>query len=157
MKKWPWFFLSIIIIVLDQGSKQWALSHLPLYQPQPVMPMVNFTLAYNTGAAFSFLSGAGPWHRWFFASISILISLLLITWMLKLKSKDYLQLTALSFILGGALGNLIDRALYGHVIDFIDVYYQNYHWPIFNLADSVICIGAFLLFVDLLKNNADSP
>lgn len=156
MNKWPWFLVSMLVIFCDQASKYWALSYLSLYQAKPIAPMINFTLAYNTGAAFSFLSGAGEWHRWFFASFSFIMSIILVVWIVKLKPKAYLQHLSLSLILGGALGNLIDRAVYGYVIDFIDVYYKHYHWPVFNLADSAICIGAFLLFVDLVKNKEDN-
>jgi signal peptidase II len=149
MKKWPWFALSLVIVALDQLSKYWALSSLIAYQPQPVLPMVNVTLAYNTGAAFSFLSGVGGWHRWFFAVFSIIMSIVLAVWLARLPPKAILQCLAVSLILGGAVGNLYDRAALGHVIDFIDVYYQNHHWPVFNLADSAICLGAFFLMTDL--------
>ncbi|AHE66724.1 signal peptidase II [Legionella oakridgensis] len=152
MKKWPWFLLSLTVILIDQGSKYWAMHTLSFYQPFPVIPMLNLTLAYNTGAAFSFLSSTGDWHRWFFAGFSALMSIILTIWITRISPKAFLQLISLSLILGGALGNLIDRVMLGHVIDFIDVYYQNYHWPIFNLADSAICLGAALLLIDLFKN-----
>ena len=149
MKKWPWFALALVIIFLDQASKYWAAQVLVPYQPESVLPFFNVTLAFNSGAAFSFLSGAGEWHRWFFAGFSLIMSAVLVIGII--RSKPTLQLLALSLILGGAIGNLIDRALLGHVIDFIDIYYKSYHWPVFNLADSAICIGAFLLFIDLLR------
>lgn len=149
MNKGWWFFLSFVVIVVDQLTKHWALSHLVAYQPEPVMPMVNFTLAYNTGAAFSFLSGVGGWHRWFFAVFSMVMSIVLIVWLIRLPRKAVLQCLAVSLILGGAIGNLYDRAALGHVIDFIDVYYQYHHWPVFNLADSAICLGVFFLLLDL--------
>ena len=152
MKKWPWFILSIFILLIDQLSKYWAASTLVPYQPDSIFPMFNFTLAYNTGAAFSFLSGTGGWHRWFFAGFSVVMSCILITWLVRISPKAKLQSLAVSLILGGAIGNLYDRASLGHVIDFIDVYYENHHWPVFNLADTAICVGAFLLLVDLCKN-----
>ncbi|WP_019217349.1 signal peptidase II [Legionella tunisiensis] len=152
MKKWPWFLLSLLVLLLDQGSKYWATTHLIPYQPEPLFPMFNFTLAYNTGAAFSFLSGAGSWHRWFFAGFSIVMSLVLIVWLTRIPAKAKLQSAAVSLILGGAVGNLYDRAVLGRVTDFIDIYYKNHHWPVFNLADSAICIGAILLLIDLGKN-----
>ena len=151
MKKWPWFALAFLVVVIDQATKYWASLTLSPYQPKAVMPMLNLVLAYNTGAAFSFLSGAGEWHRWFFSSFSALMSIVLITWMFRLKSAAYLQLAALSLVLGGAIGNLIDRFFLGYVIDFIDLYYKNHHWPVFNIADSAICLGAFLLFIDFAK------
>jgi signal peptidase II len=149
MKKWPWFIASLLVIIADQMTKHWASTYLIAYQPQPLMPMVNFTLAYNTGAAFSFLSGVGGWHRWFFAVFSIVMSGVLAIWLVRLPKKLILQNLAVSLILGGAIGNLYDRALYGHVIDFIDVYYKSHHWPVFNIADSAICLGAFFLIIDL--------
>lgn len=149
MKKGWWFFLSLLVILADQASKYWALSSLVAYQPEPLMPMVNFTLAYNTGAAFSFLSGVGGWHRWFFAVFSTIMSVVLVVWLIRLPSRAVLQCLALSLILGGAIGNLYDRAVLGHVVDFIDVYYQNHHWPVFNIADSAICLGVFFLILDM--------
>ena len=149
MKKWQWFLLSFLVVVTDQATKYWALTNLTAYQPDPLFPMVNFTLAYNTGAAFSFLNGAGDWHRWFFAVFSIVMSIVLSVWLIRLP-KAILPCLAVSLILGGALGNLYDRATLGHVIDFIDVYYQNHHWPVFNLADSAICLGAFFLLLNLV-------
>lgn len=149
MKKWPWFLLSGLVFLVDQLSKYAIVSTLLSYQPYPVMPMFNLTLAYNTGAAFSFLSQAGHWHRYFFAGFSSLMSLCLIIWLMRLPVKAYLQLTAVSLILGGALGNLYDRLIFGNVIDFIDLYYGSHHFAVFNLADSAICLGALLLFIDL--------
>jgi signal peptidase II len=116
----------------------------------PIIPFLNFTLAYNTGAAFSFLSWAGAWHRWFFAGFSLFVSIILIFWLYKYSAKARLQAVGISLILGGALGNLIDRGIQGYVIDFIDVYYKHYHFATFNVADSAICIGAALLVLELL-------
>ncbi|MFY7697925.1 MAG: signal peptidase II [Legionella sp.] len=152
MKRGLWFVLSFIIVALDQGSKCLMNRWLLPYEPQPIMPMFNLNLAYNSGAAFSFLSNAGEWHRWFFVSFSFIMSAVLIIWMLRLPRQALLQLTAISLILGGAVGNLIDRAWQGYVIDFIDFYYGSYHWPVFNIADSAICLGAFLLCIDCYKN-----
>ncbi|KTD64872.1 signal peptidase II [Legionella spiritensis] len=152
MRKWPWFLLSLAVLVADQISKYLAELYLVPYQATPVFPMLNLTLAYNTGAAFSFLSGTGDWHRWFFAAFSVVMSLVLIIWLARLKKDAILQSMAVSLILGGAVGNLYDRAFLGHVIDFIDVYYKNHHWYIFNIADSAICVGAILLVLDLCKN-----
>jgi signal peptidase II len=150
-KKWPWFALAITIILLDQLSKYWASHDLMPYQPKAILPMFNLTLAYNTGAAFSFLHTSGSWHRWVLAGFSLVMSVALSVWIVRTAAVMRLQLVALSLILGGAIGNLIDRASYGYVVDFIDVYYKNYHWPVFNLADSAICLGAFLLFWDMVR------
>ncbi|AWN74731.1 signal peptidase II [Legionella anisa] len=152
MRKWPWFMLSLIVIVFDQASKYLASVFLTPYKPLPVFPMFNFTLAYNSGAAFSFLSGAGDWHRWFFAGFSFIVSVILAVWLYRTESQARFLLAGISLILGGAIGNLIDRALDGYVIDFIDVYYKHHHFATFNLADSAICIGAGFFLLDLLIN-----
>ena len=154
MKKWPWVLLVLVIVALDQATKYWALLTLLPYQPLAVMPMVNLTLAYNTGAAFSFLSTTGEWHRWFFTVFSTVMATGLVIWIIRLAPEFRLQRIALSLILGGAIGNLIDRAFLGYVIDFIDIYYKSHHWPVFNIADSAICVGACLLFIELCKSNS---
>lgn len=154
MKKWPWLLLSLVVILIDQLTKFWAAKHLMPYQPEPLVPMVNFTLAFNTGAAFSFLSSAGGWQRWIFAAFSLIMSIVLLIWLMRIPNRFKLQLAGVSLILGGAIGNLYDRALIGYVVDFIEVYYKNYHWPVFNIADSAICIGALLLLIDLGKNSS---
>lgn len=156
LNNWRWFLLSVVIIAGDQFTKYLAEQQLNAYEPYSVLPMFNLTLAYNTGAAFSFLSHAGEWHRWFFAGFSLVMSIFFVVWIVRLKPKAYLQLAAISLILGGTLGNFFDRLFLGHVIDFIQVYYRDYYWPVFNLADSAICIGAALLFIDLGKNNPGS-
>lgn len=152
MKKWPWFLVSVAVIIMDQISKFWALKELSPYQPQKIMPMLDLTLAFNTGAAFSFLSQVGALNRWILAGVSLIMSAVLIFWIVRLPNKLHLQLLALSLVLGGAVGNLIDRALNGYVVDFILVYYKNYQWPVFNIADIAICTGALLLAIDLGKN-----
>lgn len=149
-RKWLW--ISLLVIVLDQLTKILADELLSYHVPVEIMPMFNFTLMYNTGAAFSFLANAGGWQRWFFLVLTIAVSIFIYFWLRKLTVNQRLQATALSLILGGAIGNLIDRAIYGHVIDFIDIYYATHHWPAFNIADSAICIGAFLLIYDTIKN-----
>ena len=150
-KKIFWFLLSLIIVVLDQWTKFLAQTYLFPHQPKPLFYMANFTLAYNTGAAFSFLDQAGNWHNWFFLGFSILMTLVLTFWLLVLPKTAKLNLLALSLLLGGAAGNLIDRITLGMVVDFIDLYYKSYHWPIFNIADASICLGAFFLLLGLHK------
>lgn len=151
MKKWWIFLLSLIVIGLDQLSKIWILGSYIPYQSEKVLSFLNITLAYNTGSAFSFLSDAGSWHKWFFIVFSLLMSIIIIVWMMRLKDEERIQSISLSLILGGAIGNLIDRIRLGHVVDFIDVYYQDFHWPVFNLADCAITIGAFLLLFQFLR------
>ncbi|MDI1351559.1 MAG: signal peptidase II [bacterium] len=150
MKKWYWLLLSIAIILCDQLSKYWVGIYLTPYKPMPILPMLNITLAYNTGAAFSFLSGAGDWHRWFFTAFSFVVSTILVIWLWRTPSQARLQSAGISLILGGAVGNLIDRGLQGYVVDFIDVFYKYHHFATFNIADSAICIGAAILVLDLI-------
>lgn len=148
-----WFIVSLIVILSDQASKYWMLQHFSPYEHIALCPMVNFVLAFNTGAAFSFLHNAGAWHTWFFIIFNFLMSIVLIAWILRLPKTESMQLLALSLILGGAIGNLCDRLSLGHVIDFIDVYYKTYHWPAFNIADSAICAGAVLLFIGMYRKS----
>jgi len=147
-----WIWIPVLVIIIDQLTKIIADQLLQYHQPVELFPMFNFTLMYNKGAAFSFLASAGGWQRWFFLILSAVVSLILYNWLRKLKTSQKLQAIALALILGGALGNLIDRAVYGHVIDFIDVYFRQHHWPAFNIADSSIFVGAILLIYDTLKN-----
>jgi len=152
MNKWHWFILALGIVLVDQLTKWLAVNLLMPGYPFEIMPMFNFTLGFNKGVAFSFLNEAGIWGRLFTAGFSFIVSIILVVWIMRTALSDRLQLTALSFILGGAVGNLIDRAYSGYVVDFIQLYYKNYSWPIFNIADSAICIGAALLLVDLCKS-----
>lgn len=143
-----WLGLSLLAIVLDQASKLTVDGSMQLFESIPVLPYFNLTYVHNTGAAFSFLSDAGGWQRWFFAGLAIVISGVIGVWLSRLKSHETLLAVALSLVLGGAIGNLIDRLAYGYVIDFLDVYYQNYHWPAFNIADSAITLGVALMLLE---------
>jgi signal peptidase II len=131
-------------------------SWLSLYETVAVMPYFNLTMAHNHGAAFSFLAQAGGWQRWFFIVLASVISIVLLVWLAKLKPHAKLEAIALSLILGGAIGNVIDRIHYGYVIDFLDVYIGTSHWPAFNVADSAICVGAVLLIIDSFKSEPES-
>ncbi len=148
MRAWLW--LSALVIVLDQASKYWILQNFALHEGMAVWPHFNLIYVRNTGAAFSFLADAGGWQRWFFLVLSVVVSLVLIRWIWTLPPKQKLLAFALAMILGGALGNAWDRLAYGYVIDFLDVYYNDAHWPAFNVADSAITIGAFCLIWDAL-------
>jgi signal peptidase II len=139
------------VIILDQLTKIWATQTLTFNQPIAILPFFNFTLLHNTGAAFSFLANAGGWQRWFFTILAIGVSFVLVLWLARLKSNQYGLASALALILGGALGNVIDRLNYGYVIDFLDFYYKTWHWPAFNIADSAITIGAAILIVDAFR------
>ena len=146
MLKWLW--LSLLAVILDQGSKQAIDSSMLLHQSIAIMPYFNLTYVHNTGAAFSFLSEAGGWQRWFFAGLALVISGVIAVWLARLKQHETLLAVALSLVLGGAIGNLIDRLAYGYVIDFLDVYYQIWHWPAFNIADSSITLGVILMLAE---------
>lgn len=148
LKQWWW--LSALVVVLDQVTKYLAETLLVMHQPVSVLPSFNFMLTYNTGAAFSFLAGAGGWQRWLFLGLGSLVSIGLIVWLRRLEPGDKWLAAALALILGGAVGNLIDRAWLGQVIDFIQLYYDRWYWPAFNIADSAITIGAALLIVESL-------
>ena len=149
-----WLWITGLVITLDQVSKWLMVSWLSLYESVVVMPLFNLTMAHNTGAAFSFLSQAGGWQRWFFVVLALTISLGLLIW-LKKSAKTNLEALSISLILGGAIGNVIDRIYYGYVIDFLDVYYGSYHWPAFNVADSAIVIGAALLLFDSFRSQPE--
>jgi signal peptidase II len=145
-----WLWVSALVLVLDQGSKLLADSTMVLHDPIELLPSLALTKAYNTGAAFSFLGDASGWQRWFFIGLALVVCGVLLAWLRRLHATERRTALALTLILGGAVGNLIDRVLYGHVIDFIDVYYRTWHWPTFNIADSAIAIGAALLVLDAL-------
>lgn len=147
-----WYGLSALVIVIDQWTKWLAESTLVFHQPVPVIePVFSWTLSYNTGAAFSFLANAGGWQKWFFTGLALLVSLFLVFYIRSAPRVAKLLSTGLALVLGGALGNVIDRQLHGHVIDFIHVhYYDIWHYPIFNVADIAICVGVFLIVVDML-------
>lgn len=140
-----WLWLSVAVIGFDQLSKWLALQGLPYGQPLSILPGFNLTLVFNTGAAFSMLSGAGGWQRWLFIALAMIVAVTLITWLARLGPRERWVGAAVSLILGGALSNALDRILRDHVIDFIDVYYHQWHWPVFNLADSAITLGAAIL------------
>ena len=145
-----WLLVSVLIVVLDLWTKGLATESLSLYRPVELTPWLNMTLAHNYGAAFSFLSDAGGWQRWLFTVLASVVTLILIVWLLRLPVREKLTAAALCMIIGGAVGNLIDRIINGYVVDFIDVYYRGYHWPAFNLADSAITGGVILLLIDSL-------
>ncbi|TRO19719.1 lipoprotein signal peptidase [Ectopseudomonas mendocina] len=151
----PWLLLSVLILVVDRVTKDIFEGTLSMYQRIEVIPgYFDWTLAYNTGAAFSFLADAAGWQRWFFAAIAIVVSVVLVVWLKRLKRHETLLAVALAMVLGGALGNLYDRVVLGHVVDFILVHWQNrWYFPAFNLADIFITIGAILLALDMFKSD----
>ena len=144
-----WLWLSALIIVLDQLSKAWITSHFAYGENLYILSVFNLVLAHNTGAAFSFLSDAGGMQRWLFSIIAVVASVWIVTLLRKHAAQPLFSL-ALSLILGGALGNLIDRIAYGYVVDFLSFHCGEHYFPAFNLADSAITCGAFLMILDSL-------
>jgi signal peptidase II len=157
MKNWLW--LSATIVALDQASKWIVLQTLAPLQVVEVIPNLNLTLLFNRGAAFSFLADAGGWQRWLLAAFALLVTLALVVWLLRLSRAERLLAAALALIIGGAIGNLVDRILFGHVVDFVQVYLpliplQIFNpWPAFNVADSAISIGVVLLLFETLRGD----
>jgi signal peptidase II len=145
-----WLWLSLVVIVLDQASKQVAESLLTLYESVKVLPFFDLTLLYNKGAAFSFLSNQGGWQRWFFILLAIVVCMVLVGWLWRLKREEQWVAVALSLIIGGAIGNVIDRILFGQVIDFLHFHYQQHYFPAFNVADSAITLGVIIMLYDAL-------
>lgn len=155
--KLVWLWLSVLVVVLDQASKHWFEHNLSLYEQIVVIPdLFSGMLAYNRGAAFSFLADQGGWQRWFFALVALVASVVLVVWLKRLKSHERLLAAGLALVLGGALGNLYDRVVLGHVVDFILVHWQDrWFFPAFNLADSAITVGAGILILDMIVNKKE--
>ncbi|WP_370551958.1 signal peptidase II [Haliea sp. E1-2-M8] len=152
-----WYILALLIIVLDQLTKGMAQQYLDYGRPVVLTSWFNLTLQYNSGAAFSFLSDAGGWQRYFFSGIAIVISSILVLWLHRLPATQRLLPLSLALILGGAIGNLWDRLVLGHVVDFISVHYGGYFFPAFNIADAAITVGAALMILDsLLASRPDT-
>ncbi|MEH6625103.1 MAG: signal peptidase II [Motiliproteus sp.] len=145
-----WLWLSLLVMLLDQGSKYLAVSTLSYGDPVSVLSFFDLTLLHNTGAAFSFLAGQDGWQRWFFVAIAFGMSIYLLLWLKNTPRQMVLQASALALILGGALGNVLDRVSLGYVVDFISVHWQHYYFPAFNIADSAITAGAILLIWDMV-------
>ncbi|MBK5942081.1 signal peptidase II [Halochromatium roseum] len=161
MKNWLW--LSVVVILLDQASKWLVLSMLAPYQVLELLPNLNLTLMFNRGAAFSFLADAGGWQRWLLAGFALLVIVVLVTWLVRLQSGTWLLASGLALIIGGAIGNLIDRIVFGHVVDFIQVYLPLIPmrlfnpWPAFNVADSAISVGVVILLIETFRGEHPGP
>ena len=145
-----WLALAVVIVLLDMETKRWASEALVLYRPREIWPWLNMTLAHNYGAAFSFLSDAGGWQRWFFTILATGVTGFLLVWLVRLPREEWMTGLALSLIIGGAVGNLIDREQLGYVVDFSHVHSAGWHWPAFNIADSAITCGVILLLLESL-------
>lgn len=153
-----WLWLAFAIIVIDQITKWVVVFSLEYGEVVPVLPTFNLTHVYNPGAAWSFLADAGGWQRWFFTAIGVIVCAVLVGWLRKMPKADWWLATAVALILGGAVGNLIDRVLLGHVIDFLDFYWppsdswSASHFPAFNVADSGITVGAVMMIIDMIRH-----
>ena len=147
-----WLLISLAVFGLDQVTKLWILDNFVLGERQVLLPFFNLVHVHNYGAAFSFLSDQPGWQRWFLLAVTSVISVVLLVWLTRLQAQQKLLALSLALILGGALGNLYDRAVYGYVVDFIDWHVNGYHWPAFNIADAGISCGAVLLILDTFIN-----
>ena len=146
-----WLWLSLAVVALDQWTKYLVVDNLDEFQEIVLLPVLDLMRLHNEGAAFSFLGDASGWQRWLFTSLGIAVSAGILVWLRRLPASGaHLLAAGLSLVLGGALGNVIDRVLWGHVIDFIRVHYQQWYFPAFNVADSAITVGAALLILDNL-------
>lgn len=145
-------FFAFLIIFFDQFSKNWILHNFIPYMPEPITSFFNITLAFNTGAAFSILSGPAGWHAWFFIIFSSVMICILTVLLWRIRDNERTTGVGFSLILGGAISNFIDRINIGQVVDFLDFHFKDHHWPVFNFADSAICIGAFCLIMFWRKN-----
>ncbi|MDT8450005.1 MAG: signal peptidase II [Wenzhouxiangellaceae bacterium] len=152
-----WLLLAAVIVALDQWTKHLAVASLELYRPVELTSWANLTLAHNTGAAFSFLADGDGWQRWFFITFASAIGILLLIWLWRLPLTARALPVALMLLLGGAVGNLIDRIRLGYVVDFVDLHYAGWHWPAFNVADSAIVIGVTLMLIESLLPPRSPP
>ncbi len=144
-----WFVLSAIVVTVDQLSKMAVIENMTLYQRIPVLPLLDLVRLHNTGAAFSFLADASGWQQWLFTGVAVVVSIVIVGWVLTLPRRGRAALAlGLALVLGGAIGNLIDRTLYGYVVDFILVHYEAWSYPAFNVADSAISVGVALILFD---------
>jgi signal peptidase II len=144
-----WLSIAALVIIFDQATKLITLNQIAEHGSRKITSFLNWVLVYNPGAAFSFLADGHGWQKWFFIGIGT-IAVIVMLWLLKRHSTQGIFCFSIALILGGAIGNLIDRFVHGAVVDFIDIYYQQFHWPAFNVADSAITLGTFLLIVDEL-------
>ncbi len=150
-----WLSLTVIFLVLDQVTKQWVAGSFEYLESVPVLPFFSLTYVHNLGAAFSFLADQGGWQRWFFTAIAAIACIVFIIWLAKTPKQQNILGIALALMLSGAAGNLIDRALFGYVIDFLDFHWAGHHFPAFNVADSMIFIGAALMILDSFKQESE--
>jgi signal peptidase II len=151
-----WLWLTLVFLVLDQMTKHWVAGSFSLYESINVLPIFSITYVHNPGAAFSFLANQDGWQRWFFTAIATIACIVFIVWLTKLTKSQTLLSIAVALMLSGAMGNLIDRALFGYVIDFLHFHWSGYDFPAFNVADSMIFIGAALMILESFTTNTNA-
>jgi len=151
-----WLWLTLLCLIVDQITKQWVVGSFNLYDTVNVLPFFSLTYVHNLGAAFSFLADQGGWQRWFFTAIAAIASIIFIVWLAKTPKSQTLLSIAFALMLSGAMGNLIDRVLFGYVIDFLHFHWAGYNFPAFNVADSMIFIGAALMILDSFTSESES-
>lgn len=149
-----YLWISLLVVALDQASKLWILASFAEYEVKVILPIFNLTLVFNEGAAFSFLADAGGWQQYFFIALASVISLVMIVWLKRLLPAERLVAWALALVIGGAIGNLIDRVAYGKVVDFLQWHWDSAYFPSFNLADSAITLGVILMLLDSFRPEA---
>jgi signal peptidase II len=155
---WRWMLLSMLVIVADQLSKSWIVGHYSEFEYSTLLPVLDITLMHNVGAAFSFLANASGWQRWFFIALALGVSAGIAFWLCRLPPNAHrLTSAGLAFVLGGALGNVIDRIRIGSVVDFIHFHWEGAYFPAFNVADSAITVGAGFLLLDALRDSWRKP
>ena len=155
---WLWLPLALGVIVLDQATKAWIVQHFRIYESVHLLPVLDFTLMFNRGAAFSFLDDASGWQKWLFVALALGVGAAIVVWLRRLRARSQgLLCCSLTLILGGAIGNVIDRLRLGHVVDFISAHWGSEHYfPAFNVADSAITIGAILLLLDAWRESRNA-
>jgi signal peptidase II len=151
-----WLWIAVLVLLVDHFTKMAAVNYLGFHEALPILSIFDLTLSYNTGAAFSFLDSASGWQHWFLGGLALLVSAMIVAWLARLSVRDYWMSTALCLVLGGALGNVWDRIAYGHVVDFLSFHWGDWYFAIFNIADSAICLGAFMIFCCWLKQERDA-
>ena len=151
-----WLWLTVLFLIIDQVTKHLVVNSFYLGESLNILPFFDLKYVQNPGAAFSFLADQDGWQRWFFTTIAAVASVIFLVWLARTPKSNVLLSLALAFMLSGAMGNLIDRALFGYVIDMLDFHIAGKHWPVFNIADSAIFIGAALMIFDSFKNGDSS-
>ena len=150
---WAWLWISVLVLGIDRWAKLWVLDNIAPYSVINVLPFFDLTLAFNKGAAFSFLHSTSAWSNILLGGLAVVVSSMIIVWLYRISARERLLAIGLCFILGGALGNLCDRILYAHVVDFFSFYWGEWHFAIFNIADAAICLGSFILFLVMITNH----